>query len=204
MLRHLTQYPPTTWDTYLPLIEFAINNSVNRHTGYTPFYLDCHLHPLDPLTLFTRVQDPQFQPDNPDVQTMIHEHEQVLRQAYVTYEAAQEKEARKQNASRRYPVFKVGDTVRLMTKHLNWPGVDLLGKVFKPKYVGPFTIKWINKNKTVVELEWSDPSVKIHPVQPISRIEVLKPDTRVTTSDEIYLKPELRNGDKYFSDRETG
>ena len=119
---------------------------------------------------------------------MIHEHEQVLRQAYVTYEAAQEKEAMKQNASRRYPVFKVGDTVRLMTKHLNWPGVDLLGKVFKPKYVGPFRIKWINKNKTVIELKWSDPSVKIHPVQPISRIEVLKPDTRATRSENL-LEP---------------
>ena len=48
-----------------------------------------------------------------------------------------------------------------------------IGKVFKPKYVGHFTVDWINKNKTVVKLVWSDPSVKIHPVQPISRIELL-------------------------------
>ena len=43
MLRHLTQYPPKNWDIHLPLIEFAINNSVSRQTGYTPFYLDCHI-----------------------------------------------------------------------------------------------------------------------------------------------------------------
>ena len=129
--------------------------------------------------MFTRIQDPEFLPDNPEVQTRIREHEQVLRQAYVTYEAAQVKEAERHNLHRRKPVFKVGDTVRLMTKHLNWPGVDLLGKVFKPKYVGPFTIEWINKNKTVVKLAWSDPSVKIHPVQPISRIELLHKDSTV-------------------------
>ena len=95
-------------------------------------------------------------------------------------------------------MFKVGDTVRLMTKHLNWPGVDLLGKVFKPKYVGPFTIKWINKHKIVVELEWSDPSIKIHPVQPISRVEILKRDTRTTRSDQMYLEPEIVDGKEHF------
>ena len=45
---------------------------------------------------------------------------------------------------------------------------------------------------------WSDPSVKIHPVQPISRIELLRKDTRKTRSGEIYLEPEIRDGDEYF------
>ena len=198
MLRHVTQYPPQDWDTHLPVIEFAINNAENRQTGYTPFYLDTHQHPLDPLTLFARIKESEFAPENSDVQTIIQDHDEVLRKAYTTYIEAQRREAERQNENRRQPVFKVGDTVRLMTKHLNWPGVDLLGKVFKPKYVGPFTVKWINKNKTVVRLEWSDPSVKIHPVQPISRIELLRKDTRPTRSGEMYLEPEIRDGDEYF------
>ena len=198
MLRHVTQYPPTDWDRFLSSVEFAINNAVNRQTGYTPFFLDTGQHPLDPLALYARASDPQHLPDPIDVRIILQDQEEALRRAATSYEEAQRKEAEKHNSSRREPVFKEGDTVRLRTKHLNWPGVDLLGKHFKPKYVGPFVIKRIMPNKCAVELQWNEPSVKIHPVQPVSRIEIYKPDTCPTRTDEMYLEPEIRDGEEYF------
>ena len=65
----------------------------------------------------------------------------------------------------------------LKSKHLNWPGVDLLGKHLKPPKVGPFKVVRLNKSKTAVELEF-DYHTKVHPIQPVSRCELFVPDTR--------------------------
>ena len=50
-LRSLVQFPPTDWEEHLPIVEFVINNSVNRDTGFTLFYLDQGQHLRDPVTL---------------------------------------------------------------------------------------------------------------------------------------------------------
>ena len=39
------------WIDVLPVIEFPINNSPNRTTGYSAFYLNYGYHPLHPLQL---------------------------------------------------------------------------------------------------------------------------------------------------------
>ena len=36
------------WDTYLGMMEFAINNAQHFSTGYTPFYLNYSHHPIGP------------------------------------------------------------------------------------------------------------------------------------------------------------
>ena len=41
------------WVDLLPMLEFAVNNTQNRTTGYTAFYLNYGFHPLHPLQLFT-------------------------------------------------------------------------------------------------------------------------------------------------------
>ena len=39
------------WVDLLPVIEFAVNSTPNRTTGYTGFYLNYGFHPLHPLQL---------------------------------------------------------------------------------------------------------------------------------------------------------
>ena len=39
------------WVDLLPVIEFAVNSTPNRMTGYTGFYLNYGFHPLHPLQL---------------------------------------------------------------------------------------------------------------------------------------------------------
>ena len=40
VLRHFVCADQTDWDELLPMVEFAINSSPNRSTGFTPFYLN--------------------------------------------------------------------------------------------------------------------------------------------------------------------
>ena len=39
------------WDRNIPMVEFAINDSVNSSTGHTPFFLNYARHPHTPLSL---------------------------------------------------------------------------------------------------------------------------------------------------------
>ena len=63
----------------------------------------------------------------------------------------------------------------LRAKFLNWPGMDLLGKHFKPPNVGPFTVTKLTKMN--VTLEWNKPGLRIHPVQLINRVFKYHKDT---------------------------
>ena len=45
------------WDEMLDLVEFAINNAVNRSTGFTPFQLMQGGHPRTPLGSFKPSDD---------------------------------------------------------------------------------------------------------------------------------------------------
>ena len=51
MLRAYISYHQKDWDLFLPMMEFAYNNSVNPSTGFSPFYLNYGHHPLLPASL---------------------------------------------------------------------------------------------------------------------------------------------------------
>ena len=42
---------PTDWDTYLPAVEFAYNDSMHPETGFTPFEIDIGRNPNTPIQL---------------------------------------------------------------------------------------------------------------------------------------------------------
>ena len=46
------------WVGLLPMIEFAVNNTLNRTTGYMAFHLNYGYHPLHPLQLFDSLGKP--------------------------------------------------------------------------------------------------------------------------------------------------
>ena len=51
ILRSVCAETPRRWSSMLPVVEFALNNSVHASTGYTPFYVNGLTHPRAPLTL---------------------------------------------------------------------------------------------------------------------------------------------------------
>ena len=48
VLRSYVDLRPETWDTYLPMAEFAMNNAPNKSTGNTPFMLNYGVNPRHP------------------------------------------------------------------------------------------------------------------------------------------------------------
>jgi hypothetical protein len=55
MLRCYVTFAQNDWDTLLPLLEFAYNDSLQTSTGYTPFYLEYGRNPRSPRDLLTDV-----------------------------------------------------------------------------------------------------------------------------------------------------
>ncbi|CAI5721263.1 unnamed protein product [Peronospora effusa] len=51
ILRSVCAETPKRWSAMLPVVEFALNNSVHASTGYTPFDVNGLTHPRVPLTL---------------------------------------------------------------------------------------------------------------------------------------------------------
>ena len=47
-LRACVERHPQTWSQYLALVEFAVNNTINVATRYSPFFLNSGDHPLVP------------------------------------------------------------------------------------------------------------------------------------------------------------
>ena len=173
MLRALVQYPPFNWPEQLPVIEFAINNAVHSETGYTPFELDTGQIPLDPSTLLY----PTFDRQTPqDLKRLLIRQRVILKRARHHYIKSREAVASRVNVNRIQPKFKIGDSVMIKSDHMNWPGVDLLGKHLKPPFIGPFKVKGFNSTKTAVKLEWNNPRIRVHPTQPVSRCHKYEAD----------------------------
>ena len=52
------------WKNLLPLVELAINSSVNRSTGYTPFFITYGFDPVVPADLLKGDQQVQLESVN--------------------------------------------------------------------------------------------------------------------------------------------
>ena len=159
LLRSIVQYPPTDWEQQLPIVEFAINNSVVGELGYSPLELNSGETPLDPATLLFPIAGQQHK----SVEELLKRQSEILARSRTQLIAARQLVADRVNQNRIEPRFTTGSKVMLKTKHLNWPGVDLLGKHLKPPKIGPFKVIKLNKSKTAVELEF-DNETKVHPV----------------------------------------
>ena len=101
----------TDWDTHIIPLEFAYNNTIQKSTGHSPFFLNYGHHPRTLVTLEGHV-----------VVLAIHDFLQQLQnnldQAKKQLQSAQGAQTLYANKKRRDASFKVGDLVLLSTKNL--------------------------------------------------------------------------------------
>ena len=130
MLRHYVGPYQDDWDRYLPLAEFAINNSEHAALKTTPFFLNYGQHPRTPVTA-THSRLPSAQ----NLLADIHKH---VKRSRVLLEAANQRSKSYEDRKRRDETFTVGQMVLLSTKQIRIkdPGARKLW----PKYVGPFSV----------------------------------------------------------------
>ena len=170
VLRAYISPDQSDWDEHLPLIEFAINNSVNKSIGTTPFLMMYGQTPLTPASLpIAKIQSKAF--------PFIANWNKRVAQAKTFMAIAQQKQAKYFNEKVHEKQFKVGDKVLLSTKNLQFKGSKLeRTKKFAPKYVGPYTIKE-KVGMVAYKLELPD-CMKVHPVFHVSLLREFRSDSR--------------------------
>lgn len=136
-----------SWDTHLPLVEFAYNNSYHASIKMAPFELlygrkcrtpSCWLEPGE-----KQFAGPEIVQVTADKVVQAKDNLRVARERQKTYA----------DKKRRHVSFSVGDFV--MLKVSPWKGIIRFGKRGKlsPRYIGPFKIiKKVNEQAYQLEL----------------------------------------------------
>jgi hypothetical protein len=157
------------WDQWLPLAEFAYNNSCQESIQHTPFYMNYGRHPrLPDAPVVTGV-------GNKSAADLAVQLGELVKQAKSLLYAAQQRQKRFADKRRRDVAFAVGDMVMLDTKHikLKTPGAHKL----MPKYIGPFKV--LERHGPVAyKLALPDVMSRLHPVFHASLLHQYKEDGR--------------------------
>ena len=160
-LRHFVSPRQDDWDDHLDLAEFAINNSINPSTGYTPFFMTYGHNPRTALDLATD------EAMTPQAQDFVQEMADTLRHAKAKLHEAHVRQAQQANKHRRELTFRIGDQVRLSTTNLQLPST--MSKKLAAKYLGPFTVEKVI-SPVAYKLKLPQ-SLKIHPVFHVSLLQ---------------------------------
>ena len=121
------------WVEVLPTIEFAVNNTPNRTTGYSAFYLNYGYHPLHPLQLLHSPEETNIEAVVQFTSRMQKEFEVALQQL----QRAREQMMHQTDWQRRSVEFQEGDNVLLSTRHIRFRQCPTK---LQRRYVGPFKI----------------------------------------------------------------
>jgi transposase InsO family protein len=166
MLRAYVNYAQDNWDEKLIALEIAVNSSTQESTGFTPYYLNYGQHPHLPLSMLTDTTD------NETAQTMLSNLRDNLAVAKQHLLAAQEKQSREANKSRREHEFDIGEQVMLSTENLN---IDHRARKLVAKYAGPHKVIE-HPTPNTYRLELPPELSRIHPVFNSSQLKPYKED----------------------------
>ena len=169
MLRHYIDPTLTNWDTLLPLVEFAINDSYHESIKAVPFVLNYGKRPNLPLDLVLRGEENRSTSVTGDsLAETIHS---VVKAAKICLEAAQQRQKAYYDKNVSDLKADVGTQVMLSTKNIK---IKMKGtSKLLPRWIGPFTV--IKKiNNVAFKLELPE-SLKIHPVFHSSLLKLYVP-----------------------------
>lgn len=166
------------WDDYLPMAEFAINDSFQTSIGMSPFYMTYGCHPRMPDTL------DQPSRDNPAGQQYVESIGKAMTRAKALLKQTQSRQKQHADSKRREVAYEPGDLVLLSTVNLRMrtPGTQKL----LPRYVGPFAVERRIGN-TAYQLKLPD-AMKVHPVFHASLLHAYKTDGAVIPPPPIYFQ----------------
>jgi len=199
------------WSEFLPLVEFALNNSVHASTGFTPFFLNNGRHPTLPTSILSGGEatndvaeqlhvtndtaiNANFSPLEPlemattankkSVSDFLDQREAILR--YVRDAIALSVDKQKENADKigrkNKNVFKINDMVLLSTTNLPKHAITHVGSnKLLPRFIGPFRI--VSRKGDAYTLDIPT-GMRLHPTFYVGR---LKRYHSWTTESEVSL-----------------
>jgi hypothetical protein len=173
----------SNWESVLPALEFAFNDSVNSSTGYTPFFLAFGQHPRSLLPVAPGRPNSLLE----DIQSHIHV-------AKLRLDEAQARMAEEADRHRRpAPAYQPGDRVLLSSDGIQWPAD---AHSIRPRFIGPFTITAVEDLNVTLALP--HPLSRIHPT---FHVQLLRPyrDPRTHFPDRpVVARPPPVAGDDEF------
>jgi hypothetical protein len=153
------------WDLWLPLAQFAINNSYHESIHNTPFFVNTGMHPRTPMTV-------NLPTGAPEASSFVEHINSCVQRASEAMEHAQVRMAHYANQSRRDVRYAVGDLVLLKSNHLRFKAKGAR-KLFH-KYVGPFKVEAVfgeGGNSVRLALPKSQGWERIHPTFNVAQLK---------------------------------
>jgi len=188
ILRNYINFKQDDWDTWLPYVEIAINNSAATSTGKSPYFANYQFHP--------HFQSIQTSHDSvaPAALEFNNELSEIIKEIKIRLHAAQQRQSEYANRKRTEIEYSVGDEVWLSTKNLP---VQTGSRKFMDKFIGPYKV--VSKISHVAyKLELPN-HFKIHPVFHISQLSGYRP-AGCTFSQEESRPPPVLKGDTADAD----
>ena len=180
------------WLEVLPAIEFAVNNTPNRTTGYSAFYLNYGFHPLHPLQLLHSPEETR----NEAVVQFTSRMQSDFQAAGQQLNQARQQMMQQTDSSRRALEFQEGDLVLLSTKHIRFRQCPTK---LQRRFVGPFEI--IQKVSSAAYRLKLPEHWSMHPVFHISLLKSWRETQWSCPVEEIEPEVELTTGPMYEVDR---
>ncbi len=198
-LRAFCNHNMSNWDEVLPLVEYAMNNSVSSATGFTPFYLDLGTHPTGPADLLAGSANDSTFSDIAELDEFLSLQASNLQLAKDKIEEAKlrMREATLRGAT--FDTFSVNDMVMVHTDFILPPQARARGRnKLAAVWHGPFrVIRVVAPNAYELEL----PSrIRSHRVFSILALKSHNPNDEATFPDRVIPPPppvELETGDEY-------
>ena len=165
MLRTFCRDRERDWPTFLPLLEFAVNNTVHKPAGMSPFVICSGVDPLLPLDLVapegvTRDSSPLAQ-KIASIQSFVRDN-LLLGQA---------KMAENHNEGRKEATYKVGDQVLMRSDHASSHIEAGNNAKLRELFSGPYIVTKVGTNTVTLDLPkemGTHPTVNICKIKPFT------------------------------------
>lgn len=188
VLRHYVSPRQDNWDEYLALAEFAVNDSVNPSTGYTPFYLAYGQEMQHPVDVAAHISVPAAEQQVANI-------EEAIRHAKLKLQESHARQAHYANQHRTEVTYTEGDKVYLSTTNLNLP--SSMSRKLTARYVGPFLVeKVINPVTYRLKLP---ATMRVHPVFHVSLLKPYKTCQEFTNRQEpVPVQPAVAEDNQWY------
>ena len=166
------------WVEMLPAVEFAVNNTPNRTTGYSAFYLNYGFHPLHPMQLLHSRTDSFVE----TVVNFVSRLQDNFNRAQEQLTKARNQMIKQEEQNRRMVEYDVGQEVLLSTRYIRFRNCP---QKLQRRFVGPFVIKK-KISRAAYELQlpthWA--------IHSVFHVSLLKPWRQSMWSSPVDLQPE--------------
>ena len=162
MLRAFCMEKERDWPTFLPLLEFAVNNTPHKPALASPFEICYGKEPLLPLDLVVPSVVPR---DSPPLSQRLRSIQTFVRDNLLLGQA---KMAEKANEGRKPVEFTVGDSVLLRSDHASSHVEAASNNKLKELFNGPHPVTAVGTNTVTLDLP---KEMTVHPTVNVSKVK---------------------------------